>query len=172
MSVTQLTLAHSGSGLQNAFGSCRSGIGRDNALCRCERRQCQNRKLRRNYSIISSARASRRQRWKRQGSFGLGRSAQKNTPPRGMVSAPSCGLKTCNAAHAIGLGFGWKIHPLMPPNCRRVANLARVTTHQVTGRQQATTSPKTPAATSQPSDGQWDCNFISGCRSVLGDAGI
>src|SRR5215468_12145652 len=73
-------------------------------------------------------------------------------------------------ANPIGLGFGWKIHPLMPPNCRLVANLARVTTHQVTGRQQATTSPKTPAATSQPSDGQWDCNFISGCRSVLGDA--
>src|SRR5262249_23003649 len=49
---------------------------------------------------------------------------------------------------------------------------ARVTAHQVTGSQQATTSPKTPAATSQPSDGQWDCNFISGCRSVVGHAGI
>src|SRR5262249_23423442 len=37
----------------------------------------------------------------------------------------------------------------------------------VTGSQQATISPKTPAATSQPSDGQWDCNFISGGRSPM-----
>src|SRR5262245_47672123 len=52
----------------------------------------------------------------------------------------------------------------------------RITTtpypQQVTGSQQATTSPKTLATTSQPSDGQWDCNFISGYRSVVGDAGI
>ena len=45
-----------------------------------------------------------------------------------------------------------------------------VTAHQLTESQQATTSPKTSAATSQPSDGHWDCNFISGCRSVVGEA--
>jgi hypothetical protein len=50
--------------------------------------------------------------------------------------------------------------------------VAAVTAHQLTESQQATTSHKTPAATSQPSDGQWDCNFIWGCRSVLREAGI
>jgi hypothetical protein len=61
-------------------------------------------------------------------------------------------------------------------NTRWAAGRARsrrtVTTHQLTESQQATTSPKTPAATSQPSDGQWDCNFIWGCRSPLREAGI
>jgi hypothetical protein len=55
---------------------------------------------------------------------------------------------------------------------KRGSGRARGTPHQVTGRQQATTSPKTQATTSQPSDGQRDCNFISRCRSILGDAGI
>jgi hypothetical protein len=46
-----------------------------------------------------------------------------------------------------------------------------VTAHQLTESQQVATSPKTPAAISQPSDRQWDCNCISGCRSVVGEAG-
>jgi hypothetical protein len=33
-------------------------------------------------------------------------------------------------------------------------------------------SARDSTATSQPSDGQWDCNFIWGCRSVLREAGI
>jgi hypothetical protein len=44
-------------------------------------------------------------------------------------------------------------------------------TPKLTESQQVATSPKTPAATSQPSDRQWDCNRISGCRSVVGEAG-
>ena len=54
-----------------------------------------------------------------------------------------------------------------------VASLAAstVTAHQLTESQQVATSPKTPAATSQPSDRQWDCNCICGCRSVMGEAG-
>ncbi len=74
-----------------------------------------------------------------------------------LSSSPRTGSREDSA----GLGGASRLPGVLSWAAGRDGVAARaVTAHQLTESQQATTSPKTPAATSQPSDGQWDCNFI------------